>query len=752
MPLDRFAQLGMAPAVEPLVMPFGANLPFLYYGDVGCNAWGCRGLATEGFTARQGFVDLKRVATNPFTGRQALAISANMAAQSAQSAGEVSTEPAVSMPAACPNIPSGTLLDLEGVTVHYRLCFPAGSAGPEGARNFVQFFAKSRTGNEFPSLYSDPVAIDPAWESKCVDLELRVATNGPGRRFGPFDAARIAEVGFKVAVNAAIPGATLRGDLYLERLAIDTNPPIVYDFEMPLVERQFRAIGELSARLSPAPPLVRVFALVDGRAGIVWDAGGRPQGLDDFVFRDLDALVAAAESAQVRLILVLLDFHWAARASVSGGVQLGGRANVIREAALRRAFVANILEPVLSRYGNHPSIYAWEIMNEPEWVVSGIPGFRPDARTFDPVPLNDMREFFRACAEAIRRLTRHEVTVGSARRSWLSLWKETGVTIHSWHYYDSDTEEPFPWRPKADLRLDAPVLVTEAPTAATTRAAGDYLRAARLGGYDALCLWSCRAQDAFSNFPAAAADLAARVPELAAVVNAAGFENVALAAPDSWLTVFGTNLAPAPASAAGALPTTLGGVAATITDSAGAVSPALLSFVSPGQINCLLPAGIRTGAATLVLSRIDGGAAAFNLEIGSVAPGLFTANADGKGVAAALIARVSGGRVTATEPVFACGATGRDCRPRPFLFGPPGERAVLILFATGIRGRSGLSAVAVRIGGRDLAPEYAGPQLQFPGLDQVNVMLPRDLAGGGLLSVELVVDGFSSNAGSILIE
>ena len=61
------------------MIQFGANLPFLHYGDVGPNAWGWRGFSTEGFIPSRGFYDVKRVLSNPVSG-PALVLSTDIVA------------------------------------------------------------------------------------------------------------------------------------------------------------------------------------------------------------------------------------------------------------------------------------------------------------------------------------------------------------------------------------------------------------------------------------------------------------------------------------------------------------------------------------------------------------------------------------------------------------------------------------------------------------------------------------------------
>ena len=84
--------------------------------------------------------------------------------------------------------------------------------------------------------------------------------------------------------------------------------------------------------------------------------------------------------------------------------------------------------------------------------------------------------------------------------------------------------------------------------------------------------------------------------------------------------------------------------------------------------------------------------------------------------------------------------------PRPIAFGPPEEQVVLVLYGTGIRHRASLSDVRVRVGDSQPGVAYAGAQLGFEGLDQVNVTLnPRLLQGDGLVDVKLTVEGKSAN-------
>jgi uncharacterized protein (TIGR03437 family) len=88
----------------------------------------------------------------------------------------------------------------------------------------------------------------------------------------------------------------------------------------------------------------------------------------------------------------------------------------------------------------------------------------------------------------------------------------------------------------------------------------------------------------------------------------------------------------------------------------------------------------------------------------------------------------------------------------PIDLSSPTDQVFLLLFGTGIRFRSGLSAVSATIGAAMIRASFASPSPQFPGLDQVNLLLPPALAGSGEVEVSLSVDGLAANPVLLSIE
>jgi hypothetical protein len=471
----------------------GANYPYVFYGDFGCNAWGCRGTSTEGFVAEtypgsDGARSVLRTKSGP-SGNPALHYDCSL---NSEKSCEVYVDLAYVRPEACPqplNPPAP--INLNGATIRVRVCFPSDFPGPSFAPTGLQIFVKGSSGS-------------PNWYSNWTNL-----TVGGCQEFAvPVEAAfGVGLLGIKLGGNAANPNP-ISGRVYLERLSIETSRPITFDFRQSTVERDFAAIGALATASGKLPAVARVFLFVDGRAGIAWAADGAVAGFDtQQVFRDFDALLEGAAATRVKLIPVLLDFLLLDRAQIISGVQTGGHSDVIRDSDKRKTLFDLVFKPFLQRYGNHPSIVTWEVMNEPEWPLTGVPGHTPGPEV-DPVSLNQMQDFVRAAAAFIRQYSTLPVSIGSTRRSWLYLWKNLGLDAYSFHYYDYDTE-PFPWGSAASLGLDGPVSVGEVPTASTAHSFAGYLTAASQGGYHGCLAWSCRGEDGFSEIATAIQSAAA---------------------------------------------------------------------------------------------------------------------------------------------------------------------------------------------------------------------------------------------------
>jgi uncharacterized protein (TIGR03437 family) len=250
------------------------------------------------------------------------------------------------------------------------------------------------------------------------------------------------------------------------------------------------------------------------------------------------------------------------------------------------------------------------------------------------------------------------------------------------------------------------------------------------------------------------------VPYGAASVSAASFSGPTFA-PETIVAAFGNGLATATASATTLpLPTTLATTTVKIKDSAGVERTAPLFFVSPSQVNYLIPAETALGIASVSIEVIRDGfrfsVLGNPLNIVRAAPGLFTANANGSGAPAAFVLRFKADGTQSAEAVAQFDMTQNRFVPRPIEVGAESDRVFLILFGTGVRGAGPVETVTAQIGGLPIDVLFTGALSGFAGLDQINLRLSRNvllaLAGHGETELFLFADNRLANAVQIVVK
>jgi uncharacterized protein (TIGR03437 family) len=125
-------------------------------------------------------------------------------------------------------------------------------------------------------------------------------------------------------------------------------------------------------------------------------------------------------------------------------------------------------------------------------------------------------------------------------------------------------------------------------------------------------------------------------PVVSTVLNTASFS--AAVSPGSWVSIFGANFANATMNAQSVpLPTSLGGVTVKV----GSL-PALIRYVSPRQIDALIPLEATIPANTVVSLTITSsdGSSAYDVRLSRNAPGIFTQVTD-EGISPSCSTRIS---------------------------------------------------------------------------------------------------------------
>ena len=220
------------------------------------------------------------------------------------------------------------------------------------------------------------------------------------------------------------------------------------------------------------------------------------------------------------------------------------------------------------------------------------------------------------------------------------------------------------------------------------------------------------------------------------VVSSASYSPNRIAS-GGFISLFGAGLSTLTMN--GPISSSLAGVTLTVICANQAKYEGQLFYISPTQVNALLPT-IPAGPATIVITS-PVNKTTDNIVINAVSPEFYTVNQQGTGQAAGVL-QTNLGTQAESQTVF---SILNELIPVEF---KPGDN-FLLLFGSGIRGQNPAIPDYALIGGQSFPIIYAGDQLQYEGLDQVTIPVPTSLKGRGVLDVQVVIDGIPANLVSI---
>ena len=253
------------------------------------------------------------------------------------------------------------------------------------------------------------------------------------------------------------------------------------------VDQDFAYISSLGLNV------VRWFVFCDGRGGLKFGQDGQVTGLDPLVLNDMYTALELAHKHQIRIMFVILDYNFAQRATWVAGQRVGGHRKVIEKPAFTASFHNNALLPLLDAFGQSPDIAAWEIINEPEWVMTEYPFWQKSK-----IGVVKMQTFVRETALFIKKHAKQPVTVGSASQDDLDYWDNADLDFLQFHSYPYLEAENHLNTPAADLGHKLPIILGEFPTHNTKLSTDQYFDLMYNNGYVGALAWSYRASDMYS--------------------------------------------------------------------------------------------------------------------------------------------------------------------------------------------------------------------------------------------------------------
>ncbi len=268
---------------------------------------------------------------------------------------------------------------------------------------------------------------------------------------------------------------------------------------------------------------VRIWIHCDGRRNPLFDEpGGFVTGLPDGFLKDFTAMLDAAGQHGIKVMPALWSFDMVKDRSHEEFATAGVQRNLLLKDAYLESYIRKALLPLLEECDGHPALFAWEICNEPEWMVENL-----------DIPLIRVQRFHARIAAAIHEHGTKPVTTGSASIKWNAetlhvavgnWWSDTALQaaykhrgayldfyqVHVYGWMLRHGFDPYRYTP-GELGLDKPVMIGEAPGKEmsgedmqgnpVSYQPLDMLVLARKKGYFGHYFWSYAAHDGHGDWP-----------------------------------------------------------------------------------------------------------------------------------------------------------------------------------------------------------------------------------------------------------
>ena len=194
-----------------------------------------------------------------------------------------------------------------------------------------------------------------------------------------------------------------------------------------------------------------------------------PPGLAGTTAADIATALNLAAQAGVHIQFTFFSFDTFKIMLNTTTVNPHNLAPLISDPTTLAAVVNNVVLPFVNAVNASPNkdrVDSWDVINEPEWAISGSDGIDP---AFSPmtvvttVPYPIMRGFVKAVVDALHGANDRPVTIGAAAMQWAKAWAGLG-DYYTFHLYDwINVLYPYD-RPLSQFGVtDKPVVLGEFP-------------------------------------------------------------------------------------------------------------------------------------------------------------------------------------------------------------------------------------------------------------------------------------------------
>jgi hypothetical protein len=216
-------------------------------------------------------------------------------------------------------------------------------------------------------------------------------------------------------------------------------------WNQPGVSGEPAVATELAAMAAGGVQVIRWWLWPDFRGdAVTFDASDTPTGLGGTAVADLTRALELAEQHDLYLMLTIFSFDNFRATRMESSLKVRGITPIVTDDAKRRALMDTVVAPLARAVAASPNakrMIAWDMINEPEWAISGASLYGGDP-AFDPqsdlatVSHAQMETFLRDTLQTLRANSKASITVGATAFKWRNAWSKLDLDFHQFHMYD----------------------------------------------------------------------------------------------------------------------------------------------------------------------------------------------------------------------------------------------------------------------------------------------------------------------------
>lgn len=241
----------------------------------------------------------------------------------------------------------------------------------------------------------------------------------------------------------------------------------------PGVSRNPRVRAALADMRANGVDTVRWWVFPDFRGdGVALDTGGTSVGLGGTTLADVEAALALAAETGVHIQFCLFSFdNFKPDRMLNNGRFIRSMQPMVVDETKRAALMQAVVRPFVRAVTSSPNAaraVGWDVINEPEWAISGSDAYGDAAFTpqtnISTVTHVEMETFVRDAIAAIRAESALPITLGSAAAKWPRAWTGVDLDFYTIHIYDwVNAQWPYSASPTALGLMGKPVEIGEFP-------------------------------------------------------------------------------------------------------------------------------------------------------------------------------------------------------------------------------------------------------------------------------------------------